>query len=135
MASVRNLTLSIVKDVANADVTVEYDIEFSSFDQNTNLQWLDACSLIGDDTNQDGDEIVIPGDDKITGGSLPTFLISAGTQTSLHRKRTLTLPFGNLNEDNFPGADGDDEIRAVVTLTPQLPTATSQESPVSLVNA
>ena len=135
MASISNLTLSIVKDVANADVTVEYDISWSSFDQLTNLQYFDACGLIGDDTNQDGDEIVVPGDDKISGGTMPTFLVSAGGQTSTHRKRTLTLAFGNLNEDNFPGADGDDEIRAVVTLTPQLPTTTSRESPVSVVNA
>ena len=128
MASISNLTLTIIKDVANADVTVEYDINWSSFDQLTNLQYLDTCSLIGDDTNQDGDEIVTPGDDKISGGAMPTLLTSASGQSTIHRKRSLTLAFSNLNEDVFPGADGDDEIRAVVTLTPQLPTATSAKA-------
>lgn len=135
MASISNLTLSIVKDVANADITVEYDINFSNFDVLTDLSYFDACRLIGDDTNQDGDETTTPGDDQIAGGSMTTFLVLPAGQTSLHRKRTLTIAFSNLNEDTFAGADGDDEIRALVTLTPQLPTTTSRESIASVVNA
>ena len=66
---------------------------------------------------------------------MPTLLTSASGQSTIHRKRSLTLAFSNLNEDVFAGADGEDEIRAVVTLTPQLPAATSRESNVSVVNA
>jgi hypothetical protein len=128
MASISNLTLSVVKDVANAVITVEYDINWSSFDQATNLQYFDACKLIGDDTNQDGDEAVANGDDDIAGGSMPTFALSSNGQASFHRKRPLTIAFSNLDEDKGAAPFGDDEIRALVTLSPQLPIVTSRES-------
>ena len=73
---------------------------------------------------QDGDNAA-PGDDSIPLGLLfPLTFLSANGQTST----TVTVPqktiaWANLNED----AD-DDEIRAVVTLTPQMPLATSRES-------
>jgi hypothetical protein len=51
-----------------------------------------------------------------------------------HRVKTKTIAFSSLNEDNS-AVDPDDEIRAVVTLTPLLPVATSRESNLVSVTA
>jgi hypothetical protein len=133
MASISNLVLTIDKDVANADVKVEYDIVWSSFDQLTNLQYLDTFRLIEDDTNQDGDDTPA-GDDSISVGLVPFLLVSSNGNATTHRTKTVTMAFSNLNKDNTAG-NTDDEIRAVVTLTPQLPVATSRESGVVTVAA
>jgi hypothetical protein len=133
MATVNNLVLSIVRDVANADITVEYDIAWSTFDQLTNLSYLDSFRLIEDDTNQDGDDVPA-GDDPISIGLVPLLPISSNGQSSTHRTKKVTVAFANLNKDNV-GTNVDDEIRAVVTLTPQLPVATSRESNVVTVTA
>jgi hypothetical protein len=55
--------------------------------------------------------------------------VSTNGRATTHRTRTRSIPFENLDEDTvpFPNA-ADDEIRAVVTLTPQLPMVTSRES-------
>ena len=134
MASITNLTLSIVKDVANADITVKYDINWSDFDKLTGLQYMESWKLIGDDTGQDGDDGVA-GDDPISLGLMPVFFLSANGQDVTERTLTKTLAFNKLNEDTFSGSDGDDEIRAVVTLTPSLPATVSRESGVFVVNA
>ena len=55
-------------------------------------------------------------------------------QASSSRTRSFTFPFANLNEDNVAG-NTDDEIRAVVTLTPRLPVAVNAESNVVTVAA
>ena len=134
MASVSNIVLTVVRDVANAEVTIDYDINWSNFDQLTNLPYVDGFRLIEDDTDQDGDNLPI-GDDPI---SLTRFVfvipISSNGQAITHRTKTTTLPFANLNKDSNGGND-DDEIRAVVTLTPQLPVAISRESNVVTVAA
>jgi hypothetical protein len=134
MASVSNIVLSVVRDVANAEVTIDYDINWSNFDQLTNLPYLDTFRLIEDDTDQDGDNLPL-GDDPI---SLTRFVflipISSNGAAVTHRTKTTTLPFANLNKDSNGGND-DDEIRAVITLTPQLPVAVSRESNVVVVAA
>jgi len=133
MASVSNLNLSVVRDVANAEVTIEYDIVWSSFDQLTNLQYVDTFRLIEDDTNEDGDNLPV-GDDPISLGLVAVVPVSSNGQASTHRTRTATVPFANLNKDDN-GGNTDDEIRAIVTLTPRLPVATSRESNLVTVNA
>jgi hypothetical protein len=129
MATLTNVTLSIVRDVANAEMTVEYDIVWNAFDRETNVQYLEALRFIGDDTGQDGDD-ANAGDDAINTGLSVLTLVSANGAASTHRTKLRTIEFDLLNEDV-----GDDEIRAVVTLTPQLPTATSRESTAATVNA
>jgi len=134
MATISNIVLSIVRDVANAEVTIDYDINWSSFDRASNLSYLDSFRLIEADTNQDGDNLPV-GDDPVSLTGLVFLLpISANGATVTHRTKTTTLPFANLNKDSNGGND-DDEIRAVVTLTPQLPVATSRESNVVTVAA
>ena len=134
MASVSNIVLSVVRNVANAEITVEYDINWSNFDQLTNLPYIDSFRLIEDDTDQDGDNLPV-GDDPI---SLTRFVfvipISSNGQAVTHRTKTTTLPFSNLNKDDN-GGNIDDEIRAVVTLTPQLPATVSRESNLVTVTA
>lgn len=127
MASVSNMQLSIVKDVANAEITLDYDIMFSSFDQLTNLSYLESWKLIGDDTGQDGDDQAA-GDDPINLGLMLLSTVSSNGQASLHRTKTRTIAWSNLNEDVTAPAAPDDEIRAVVTLQPSLPVTTSRES-------
>jgi hypothetical protein len=134
MASVSNLTLSIavVNNGANleANIDVEYDIVFNSYDQNSNQAYAETCKIIGDDTG------IVPAedgvDDAILNGTLfPAFpfpglnLVASNGQASVHRTRSKTLPLNNLNEDL---AGNPDELRAVVTLSPVLPVAVSRES-------
>ena len=53
----------------------------------------------------------------------------ANNRTSVQRTQTWTLPWATLNEDTALGAlANDDEIRAVVTLEPELPVTTVRES-------
>ena len=124
MATLSNVTLAIARNVANAIVTVDYDITWSAFDQATNLSYIDTVAVRGDDTGQDGDNGPV-GDDPISLGlvPIPLFGISYDGQPTTHRSKSFTIAWTNLNED-----PDDDEIRAVVTLTPQLPVATSRES-------
>jgi hypothetical protein len=126
MATISNLNVAVARNVANADVTVTYTINWSPFDQATNLGYLEVWDLIGDDTNQDGDTGPA-GDDPISLGLTPVFTVSSNGNASTSRSLSKTIAFANLNEDDVAG-NTDDEIRATVTLTPQLPTATTRES-------
>ncbi len=132
MPTISNLTLSLVKDVANMDVTFEYDIEWDPFDQATDIDYDESWKLIGDDTNQDGDNLPV-GDDPISLGLMPIVRVSSNGNAVTHRTKTRTIAFSNLDEDT--GVNEDDEIRAVVTLRPLLPVATSRESSMVPVNA
>ena len=138
MASVRDLTceIEVVNDGPNleANITVEYFIDFSLYDQSSNQPYNEVCRMIGDDTGitppEDGTDDAIP-----NGRLFPIVLfpplplpLSGQTQSngqaSVKRTRTKTLPLGNLGED----ATGLDELRAVVTLTPVLPATVTRES-------
>jgi hypothetical protein len=137
MATLSSVTLGIVRNVANADITVSYTISWSAFDQLTNLQYTASFRLIGDDTGQDGDNLPV-GDDPIA--IPPQFLrvlSSNGQASTTVNIGTFPIAFANLNEDNgfASAADNDDEIRAVVTLTPMLPVATSRESTAVVVTS
>ncbi len=133
MASISNLVLTIVRDVANAEIRIEYDIVWSNFDQLTNLPYRDTFRIIEDDTNQDGDNLPV-GDDPVSVGLVFTLPVSSNGAASTHRVKTATVPFSNLNKDDQAG-NTDDEIRAVVTLNPQIPVAISRESNVVTVAA
>jgi hypothetical protein len=134
MATIREIILSIQQDVANARIGVEYTIEWSNFDQTSNLQYAEAVRLIGDDTvpptgilNLREDEV----DDAIVGGGLSApggaNVIQSDGQPSVQRRFTKVIPLANLNEDRSQ-LQNPDEIRAEVTLTPILPTAVRVES-------
>ena len=137
MATLSNVTLGIVRNVANADITLSYDISWSGFDQASNLTYTSSFRLLGDDTGQDGDNLPV-GDDSI---SIPPQFIrfhsSNGQASTTVNIPTFTIAFANLNEDSgfASAADNDDEIRALVTLTPQLPVTTSRESSAVVVTS
>jgi hypothetical protein len=159
MASVSNLTLAIevVNDGPNleANVTVDYDIVFSSFDQHSNLPYAEVCRLIGDDTGitpaEDGADDSIPGGQLFpviifqpTAGAVPApipipipipllNLIASDGRPSVHRHFAKTLPLSALNEDQAL-VPNPDEIRAQVTLTPSMPAALVRESNQVLIN-
>lgn len=135
MASLGNITLSIERDVANAVITFEYDVSWSTYDQLTNLPYWETWKLIGDDTGQDLDDAGA-GDDPVNLGLFALSSIASNGQASTHRVKTRTIAFANLDEDdNALASIADDEIRAVVTLTPQLPAAVSRESNLVTVTA
>lgn len=136
MATVNNIVLSIVRNVANANVTVTHDVNWSPFDQLTNLQYTETVRLIGDDTGQDGDNGVVGDDSIFTGLVFPIPVVSSNGQAVTARTKSFTFAFTNLNEDgSLPAPDNDDEIRAVVTLTPRLPGPVTAESNLVTVNA
>ena len=124
MASIGAVSLSIVTNVANADITVTYSLTGSAFDIASGQPYTEVCRLMGDDTG------IVPAednvDDVIPNGLLtPIFSIPVVFANALPitRTRTKTIAKSDLNEDV-----GLDEIRALVTLTPVLPVAASRES-------
>ena len=142
MATVTNLTLAIqvVNNGPNleAQIEVEYDIVFSSFDQNSNQPYSELCRLIGDDTGiapaEDGADDLIPGGQLFPVIILPPFnQVASNGQASVHRTRTRTLPLSALNEDQGAVANPD-ELRAQVTLTPVPPVSVVRESSQVLLN-
>ena len=135
MATISTPQLSIVRDVSNAAVAVTYTITWSAFDQLTNLSYTETWKLIGDDTGQDGDNLPV-GDDTIPMGLMffPLGGLRSNGQATTSRTLNKTIGWDDLNEDDN-GANLDDEIRAVVTLTPLLPVPTSRESALVVVVA
>ena len=115
-----NLTIARIGDQAKARVT--YSIEGDLEDHSSGQTYIETCRLIGDDTPGDGT------DDIINNGLLLRATTIMGPHTRFDRVLELTLPAANLDEDKgifFPDTD---EIRALVTLTPLLPTPQTSES-------
>ncbi len=117
-----NLQLTIVKDTANADITAEYDIQWSQFDQLTNLKYSEQWRLDGLDPNKSDTLYVGP---IVVGG------ISSNGNATTHRTKVATIAWADLDED----PNGLDEIALVVTLTPLLPTAQVAQSAQVVVTA
>ena len=119
---ISNLVLAVQRNIANAIVTVDYDVNWSSFDQLTNLSYTEKWELVGDDNGVTATIFVGP---SLVNG------ISSNTNSTTHRTQTATIPFADLDED----PSGLDEIAAVVTLTPKLPVARVAKSALVTVDA
>jgi hypothetical protein len=121
-----NVELTLQQEVANANFTIEFDINWSELDQVTNLAYTEVVKLVGNDPNRQ--------QDLFTGPILTTGISSNGEKTT-HRVHPavgdFTIPWSDLDED--PGAD--DEILAVVTLTPRLPVPVTAQSAVVTVQS
>ena len=123
MALIGPVSLSVVTNVANANITVTYSLTGSAFDIASGQPYKEVCRLIGDDTD------IVPAednaDDVIPNGviSAPFFPVVFTNALPVNRTHTKTIAKADLNEDV-----GLDEIRAVVTLTPQAPFAVFRES-------
>ena len=127
MATATITRFTITRNTANADVELDYTVNYDEFDVQSNVGYHETYKLIGDDTNQDGDDGA-PGDNQV---GVSFFFVSpqrANNRTSVQRTQAWTLPWATLNEDTALGAANDDEIRAVVTLEPELPVTTVRES-------
>lgn len=129
MATVTITRFTIVRDHANANIELDYTVNYDTFDKVTDMGYDESWRLIGDDTSQDGDDGV-PGDDAV---GVRFFFVSpqrSNGQDSVDRKHAWTLPWATLDEDHALGsvANNDDEIRAVVTLVPELPVTATRES-------
>jgi hypothetical protein len=119
---ISNLTLTLTKDIANAEVEVNYRINWSAFDQLTNLSWTEAWSLVG-----------LDGAVKTTLYTGPILLsgVSSNGNSFTDRTKVATIPWADLDED----LNADDEIAAVVTLTPKLPTTKTAQSATVVVSS
>ena len=126
MASIGAVSLSIVTNVANADITVTYALTGSAFDIASGQPYTEVCRLMGDDTGivpaEDNADDVIP-NGLLTSIFAPLFPVVFTNALPINRTRTKTIAKSDLDEDV-----GLDEIRAMVTMTPQAPVAVSRES-------
>ena len=116
-----NVTLTLEKDVANANFTIAYTINWSEFDRATNLAYTEVVKLVGNDPNRQ--------QDLFTGPIFANGISSNGNTTTdrVHPANgTFTIPWAGLDED--PGEEAVDEIVALVTLTPRLPVAVTGQS-------
>jgi hypothetical protein len=117
-----NLELSVVRDVGNGEITVDFDVNWPKFAQLTDLPYQEKVEILGVDASGNTTLFIFP---MLVNG------ISPNGNATTHRTRTATLDFDDLNEDPA----GDDELAAVVTLTPLLPGPVSAQSPQVVVNS
>ena len=123
MANIGPITLRISRVGENALIEVFYGVLAETRDLATQQPYREICRLIGDDTPGDG------ADDTVAGGTLFN-TITVFTESSQEFTRVLkrTLPLSNLDEDIGELFPDDDEIRAVVSLTPLEPAVRTRES-------
>jgi hypothetical protein len=115
-----NVALSIQRDIANAEIELTYRVNWSNFDQLTNLSYSERWELVG-----------VDGVTRTTIYTGPMLVngISSNGNASTSRTKLATIAWTDLDED----PNGLDEIAAVVTLTPLLPTVrTAQSAEVSV---
>lgn len=128
MASIGDVKLSI-NDQGKTDAVVDvtYEIQFDSYDQNSNQGYVEVCRIVGDDTGT-GDPPAAGTDDTL-GFMTPLFFRStqANGKSKLKRQFTKTFRKADLDEDRGT-VPNPDEIRAHVSLTPVAPSPTSRES-------
>ena len=125
MATIGPVELKVRLKGSEAFVDVTYDVTFDSYDQSSNQPYVEVCRLIGDDTGT-GD---VPGPDHTVGFLTPLFVTNTAADGKPIMKRAWKKTFrkSDLDEDRGP-VPNPDEIRAVVTLTPVVPSAASAES-------
>jgi hypothetical protein len=69
MASIGAVSLSVVQDVANVDITVTYTLTGSAFDIASGQPYFEVCKLIGDDTG------IVPAEDN-TDDAIPNGVLT-----------------------------------------------------------
>ena len=119
---ISDLTLTLTRDTANANVVINYRIRWSTFDQLTNLAWTETWSLVG-----------LDGAVKTTLYTGPILATGLSSNGNSFTDRTLsdTIPWADLDED----ANATDEIAAVVNLAPRLPTTKTATSATVVVSS
>ena len=127
MAKIGPVRLAVEPKGVEAKVEVAYDITFDDFDQKSNQPYVEVCRLVGDDTVAGDPPDAAP--DETIGFMTPLFFRSTRSdgKPSISRKFTKTFRMRDLDEDRGTVPDPD-EIRAVVTITPVVPSASARES-------
>lgn len=127
MARIGQVTLAVEPAGAEAKVEVTYEVTFDDFDQHSNQPYVEVCRLVGDDTLAADPADTAP--DDTLGFLTPLFFRSTRSDgnPSLSRHFTKTFRMRDLDED-LGTVNDPDEIRAVVTLTPVVPSAVARES-------
>jgi len=127
MAKIGPVTLKVEPKGVEAKVEVAYDITFDDFDQKSNQPYVEVCRLVGDDTLAGDPAEAAP--DETIGFMTPLFFRDTRSdgKPSISRAFTKTFRMRDLDEDRGTVPDPD-EIRAMVTLTPVVPSAATRES-------
>lgn len=126
-------TLTIVGALGRpgqSTVTVSYTIQFDAYDMASDQPYIQTVALIGDDTAV-GDPPAAAPDDQLTNFAFPLQLFPnlpgtvrasmiAGPGSTLAQNHVRVISNMTLNEDQG-ATPNPDEIRAVVTLTPRMP--------------
>ncbi len=126
MATATINSASITKNLGNGIIDLDYTVEFSPFDQLTNLSYKATVSIAGDDALDSTDDEVSP---SITG--LPaTVRVRSNGRTSVSKQFQAEVLWEELDEDPWwnGGLNDDEELRLTVTVTPQLPRERTAES-------
>ncbi len=104
-------------------VKVDYEVTFNGFDKSIDQPYTEIVRLIGDDTGISGDPAAAAPDDVVVSAlvvaTVRASMIPAGA-TTLKRSHTREVRTSLFNEDTTDAPNAD-EMRAVVTLNPQLP--------------
>ncbi len=113
MATATITTFTVTKNTGNADIVLEYTVNWDTFDQASNVGYHESWKLLGDDT---GRTVTMALPVTTPSASRPSSSTRSGptTNASVARSHAWTIPYADLNEDN--ALANDDEIRAVVTL-------------------
>ena len=124
----------LVIDVANVDIPVHAAVTFTKSDKDANTPYRMTATLVGHDPV--GEFAEVPGDDVIANGSLTPdggkIIRADGVDRQEFDFPRKTLALEDLNEDR---SDNPDEIKAHVTLTPIVATATEAESNIRTLTA
>jgi len=110
MASISNVILTATINVGNANINVTYQLTGSTFDVTSGQPYKEVVKLIsldppnGPENNRD-----------IPNGLITDTIVVFSNTTPINRTRSKTMEKADLDEDT-PKLE--DEIRAIVTLTP-----------------
>ena len=123
MATISPVNLAITR-IPNTNLVrfnLNYTIAGSNHDIASEMSYREVCKIIGDDTPGDGT-------DDLLGTLVDETITFTGTRPGFGRGFGLVLPLSSLDEDSGGPLPQADEIRALVTITPILPSESSRES-------
>lgn len=136
MASCTQVSVTITPNVANATVEADYTTNFTEFDRLTNLGYDVFIELMGDDTgydqNSSGEDLLAPDDLLASPPRQRTFVRANGRESVDLQWRPADIAWTALDEDPWFGFE--EELRALVTVRPYLPTETTRESAVVVLD-
>lgn len=116
MPSIHNVTLSVVRDTANVDITIDYDLAWDSFDQATNQPYEETWEILGENDLVGPWAIIDVRQPPLLGVAVRRVVLRADGTTEQHRQISFTVPV-DVIDTHAERLDGQ-EVRAKVRLTP-----------------